>query len=159
GRTFGRGISTRHWRRLFQRTVRRDGGYRNWGRLEIYLDAKPARKPEFRERNFYIPASLQPVQALILSFEHPTSPTCTEKDCLWVYAFEHYERETERTDRSRAVKRVTLKFLYDNASFLGRSPKGIKLQFDRKLKRWIAGGRVPGAIADARKRNPGRAAP
>jgi len=57
-RTFGHSISTRHWRRLLRRTLNRDSGAENWGRLEIYLDESPARRPEFRKRNFYTPVSV-----------------------------------------------------------------------------------------------------
>lgn len=158
-RIFGYSVSTRHWRRLFRRTLDRDGGAENWGRLEIYLDESPARRPELRQPSPVIRATLRPLQELISSFTNPGEPTELEKDCLWIYAFEHCERETERTGKPKAAKRGTLKFLYENAAFLGKSPKGIKLQFDRKLKRWIEGGRVPAAIADARRKNPGRPRP
>jgi len=158
-RTFGHSVSTRHWRRLFRRTLDRDGGTENWRRLEIYLDESPARKPELRKPATFTSATLRPLQELISSFKNPAAPTELEKDCLWIYGFEHYERESERTGKSKAVKRATLKFLYENAGFLGKSEKGIKLQFDRKLKQWIAGGRVPAAITDARRKNPGRPTP
>src|ERR1700730_12132311 len=114
-RTFGHSISTRHWRRLFRRTSDRDGGAENWGRLEIYLDESPARKPELRERAPFTPTALRSLQELISSFENPAAPTELERHCLWVYAFEHYEHETERFGKSRAVKRATLKFLFENA--------------------------------------------
>jgi hypothetical protein len=158
-RIFGHSVSTRHWRRLLKRTLHRDGGAGNLGRLEIYLDECPARKPEFRKQSLYTPFSLRPLQELISSFANPGEPTDLERNCLWIYAFEHYERETERTGKPKAVKRATLKFLFESASFLGKSEKGIKLQFDRKLERWIDGGRIPAAIADARLKNPGRPAP
>ena len=156
---FGHNISTRHWRRLFKRTLDRDGGARNWSRLEIYLDESPARRPEFRKHTYLPPADLQPLQQLISSLSNPAEPTDSEKNCLWVYTFEHFEREAGRRCKPRSIKRSILKFLYSNASFLGRTEKGIKLQFDRKLKRWIAGGRIPAAITDTRKRNLGRPAP
>jgi hypothetical protein len=158
GRTFGHSVSTRHWRRLFRRTLDRDGGAENWGRLEIYVDESPARRPELRKRAPFIPAALQPLQDLISSFGNPACPTELERTCLWIYAFEHYERETEQFGKPHAVKRATLKFLFENASFLGKSEKGIKVQFDRKLKRWIAGGRLPAAFADGRRGNRGRPA-
>src|SRR5205085_2524122 len=69
--TFGHSISTRHWRRLFKRTLDRDGGAKNWQRLEIYLEESPARRPEFRKRNHFIPADLKPLQELISSFARP----------------------------------------------------------------------------------------
>jgi hypothetical protein len=156
-KAFGHSVSARHWRRLFKRTVDRDGGADNWARLEIYLDESPARR--VKALLPFVSAALKPLQELIAAFQNPTDPTDLEKDCLWIYAFEHCERETERTGKSKAVKSATLKFLCDNASFLGKSPKGVKVQFERKLQRWIAGGRVPAAIADARKQNPGRPAP
>jgi hypothetical protein len=158
-RVVGHSISTRHWRRLFRRTLDRDRGAENWGRLEIYLNESPARKPELRKCTLYIPTAFRPLQELISSFANPSEPTELEKDCLWIYAFEHYEREAQQYGKPRAVKCAALRFLFENASFLGKSEKGIKLQFDRKLKRWIAGGRVPAAIADARRKNPGRPAP
>jgi hypothetical protein len=156
-RIFGYNVSRRHWRRLFRRTLDRDGGAENWGRLEIYLDESAARRA--RKSVPYAPAVLQPLQELLSSFANPAEPAQLEKDCLWIYAFEHYEREAERTGKAKVVKRATLKFLYDNASFLAKSSRGIKLQFNRKLKRWTEGGRIPAAIADARRKNPGRPAP
>jgi hypothetical protein len=158
-RTFGHSVSTRHWRRLFRRTLDRDGGAENWGRLEIYLDESPTRRPELKRGAYFVPVTFRPLQELISSFENPVAPTELEKDCLWIYAFEHYEQESQRRGKPKAIKRVTLKFLYENATFLAKSEKGIKVQFHRKLKRWIEGGRVPAAIADARKLNPGRPTP
>jgi hypothetical protein len=158
-RIFGHSISTRHWRRLFRRTLDRDGGAKNWRRLEIYLDESPARRPELKPRVQFVATTFRPLQELISSFENPAAPTELEKDCLWIYAFEHYEQESHRCGKPKAIKRATLKFLYENAMFLGKSKKGIKVQFDRKLKRWTEGGRVPVAIADARRKNPGRPAP
>src|SRR6266567_6497187 len=131
-RTFGHTVSTRHWRRLFRRTLDRDGGAENWGRLEIYLDESPARRPELRKPAPFTPTALRPLQEVISTFANSAEPTDLEKDCLWIYAFQHYEGEAERTGKLKAVKRATLRFLYDNASFLGKSEKGIKLQFDRK---------------------------
>jgi len=107
-RTFGYSISTRHWRRLFRRTIDRDGGAENWGRLEIYLDESPARKTELRRLAPFIPTALRPLQDLISSFANPADPTELERSCLWIYAFEHYERENERFGKPRAVKRATL---------------------------------------------------
>ena len=119
----------------------------------------PSAKTGIEETLSVTPAALRPLQELISSFENPAAPTELETDCLWIYAFEHYEQETERTGKPRPTKSATLKFLYENAAFLGKSPEGIKRQFNRKLKRWVAGGRVPAAIADARRKNPGRPAP
>ena len=147
-RVFGHSISRRHWRRLFRRTINRDGGAENWARLEIYLDENPARRPEFRKRPLCTPVSLQPLQELIASFENPAAPTQLEKDYLWIYSFEHFEREVERSGKPKAVKHSLIKFLWGNASFLGRSVKGVGLQFNRKRERWIAGSRIPAAIAD-----------
>ena len=44
-RAFGHGITERHWRRLMDRTLRRDSGAQIFERLEIYLPEKPACKP------------------------------------------------------------------------------------------------------------------
>jgi hypothetical protein len=155
-RTFGHAVSTRHWRRLLRRTMQRDGGAKNWARLEIYLDESPARRPEFRKRAPYVAVSLQPLQELIASFDNPGSPAQTESDCLWIYAFGYFEREVHRARKTRIVKRGLINFLFASAPFLGKSPRGIRLQFDRKFAKWVAAGRVPAAIADQRKQNPGR---
>src|SRR2546430_602171 len=38
---FGHAISDRWWRKLLKRTIDRDGGSKQWGRLELYLEEKP----------------------------------------------------------------------------------------------------------------------
>src|SRR6266478_1707775 len=93
-RICGHIVSTRHWRRLFRRTLNRDGGAENWGRLEIYLDESPARRPELKKIVPFAPAALRPLQKLISSFANPAEPTELENSCLWIYAFEHCERES-----------------------------------------------------------------
>jgi hypothetical protein len=133
-RTFGHNVSTRHWRRLFRRTLERDGGAENWGRPEIYLDESLARRPELRKRAPFTPTALRPLQELISSFENPAAPTDLEQDCLWIYAFDHLEWKTERSGKPKTVKREILKFLYENASFLGKSVKGIMRFGNRGLK-------------------------
>src|SRR5260370_9289858 len=96
-RAFGHNVSARHWRRLFRRTVDRDGGAENWGRLEIYLDESPARRPELRKRAPFIHTAFRPLQELISSFGNPACPTELERTCLWIYAFEHADQETNPT--------------------------------------------------------------
>ena len=159
-RIVGHSISTNYWRRIMNRTLKRDQGAKNWGRLEIYVDECPMRRPAFPgTRRLTERIAFEPLRELIASFANPASPTDLEKDCLWIHAFELHEREAERRAEAKAVKQETLKFLCDYAPFLGRSPKGIKLQFNRKLNRWLDGGRIPAAIADPRRRNSGRRMP
>ena len=122
-RTFGHNVSTRHWRRLFRRTLDRDGGAENWRRLEIYLDECPARRPELRKPSPFTPAALRPLQELISSFENPAAPTELETDCLWIYAFEHYEQETERTGKPSRPKAQRSSFFMRTQRFWGSRPK------------------------------------
>ena len=148
-RVFGHSITTRHWRRLFKRTIDRDGGAKNWARLEIYLDESPPRKA--RSVVPFAFAAFKDLQEVIASFADPLAPTEDEKAYLWTYVFEAYERVLEKDSKAKKIKRQLIRFLAENASFLGRSEKGIKLQFERKLKRWIEGDRKPAAIADRRR--------
>ena len=77
--TFGHSVSTRHWRRLLRRTLDRDGGAENWGRLEIYLDESPARRPGLRKPAPSVSVALRPLQELISSFANPAEPTDSRK--------------------------------------------------------------------------------
>lgn len=156
-RAFGHSVSARHWRRLFARTVARDGGAEMWSRVEIYLDKAPARKAGLLRGLPVSQASFKQLHDVIGSITKSGSPTASKKDYLWQYIFEHHEAASGQ--RSNDKKGALLGFLYQHASFLGKSRKGIRLQFNRKFERWIAGGRIPAAIADGRHGNLGRPAP
>ncbi|MDQ3314792.1 MAG: hypothetical protein M3505_09240, partial [Verrucomicrobiota bacterium] len=155
----GHSISTRHWRRLFRRTVDRDAGAENWSRLEIYLDESPGRKTEGTKGLAASQAAFRQLHDVIAAFKKPAVPSNQEKDYLWTYAFEHYEGDLERGKKPKVAKREILTFLNQHASFFGRSAKGIKLQFNRKFDLWINDDRKPSAIQDGRKFNSGRPAP
>ena len=45
-------ISERQWLRLFHRTLERDGGAEDWGRVEIYLDDRPVAATERSTRDY-----------------------------------------------------------------------------------------------------------
>lgn len=157
--TFNHPISTRHWRRLFRRTLDRDGGAENWGRLEIYLDESPAQKIKRAESLSLSRPAFRQLHDVIASFKNLAAPEQREKKLLWIYAFEHYEEDLARGGKPKLSKGAILTFLHQHASFLGKSRKGIKLQFNRKFDAWTARGKDPDAIDDRRHHNRGRPAP
>ncbi len=78
--------SGRHWRRIFKRTVARDGGAEDWTRLEIFLDENAGHRapvaPAAATMDFH------DLSLLLAAFKNPARPTPGEVDCLWLRAFE-----------------------------------------------------------------------
>ncbi len=158
-RSFGHPISTRHWRRLFRRTLDRDACAENWGRLEIYLAESPPRKCDGTRGLRSSQVAFRQLHDVIAAFKNAATPSNEEKDYLWTYAFEHHERDLESGKKPKVAKGEILNFLHQHACFLARSRKGIKLQFNRKFDLWISDDRRPSAIQDRRKFNVGRPSP
>lgn len=155
-RVFGYNVSARHWRDLFKRTIDRDAGAENWGRLEIYLDdhlgrnAEPrpdvglAAELEFRE--------LHDVIALVANSQEPTA---TEVSYLWLRAFQAFEARIRDGKPSKVVKCHVLAFLQRHAPFMATTADALRCNFKRKYKRWIAADRQVKSLQDARKEKSG----
>ena len=154
-RVFGYRIGHRHWRRLLNRILDRDGGAGEFDRLEIYLDDRIARNAAAPRASCAAFVDIYEISRAITSFKDPKNPTPAEAAMLWQYTFEEFERMIADGKSARKVKRRLLNFLCVKAPFIASGPHAIRRQFERKLARWIAGDRLPGAIEDQRPKKSG----
>jgi len=160
---FGHAISGKHWERLFQRTVERDGGAENWTRLELYLDA-----PAFAQRAPKVSRasarfSHNELDSVIKAITDKNGPgvavSVDDRDWLFHKAFRHFEQlnaahNAERDQRT--IKSTLLAHLLSALPALSRTPDALRRVFDLRLARWIAGGRTIDAQRDGRPGNSGR---
>lgn len=153
---FGHAITDRYFRELFKRTIDRDGGREQWNRLELFLDEKPARKPEARPApGADASLSFQELREVIAGFNNPADPTETEVRLLWLRAFECYEVRLAEGKPSWRTKRELLAFLFKGAPFLAGHMNALRMSFERKYERWVNSDRQAAALADGRKERSG----
>lgn len=152
-------ISNRHWRRLIDRSIDRDGGAENWIAPEIYLD----------DRAFYTQKSSRLVREMeyihrdldeiIESTEDRQKPTPEEKKYLWSAVFRHYEKLsdalTDSPKGNRKRHRIKASLLcYLSKAFppgtLCGSAKSLRRRFEEKIIQWREGNRNPEALQDRR---------
>ena len=159
-RVFGhrRRITARYFRELYRRTLARDAGAENWGRVEIYLsnqlrrkaDALPAFSAatgeEFRE-----------LHDVLATFANPAGPSSAEESLLWLRAFELFEYIAADGTAPKRLRKRLLAFLWKHAPWLAASPNALRVTFDRKLKRWREQEKSPAALADKREAKRGEA--
>jgi len=151
---YGYQVSPRYWRELFKRTLERDGGAEKYERLELYLDDRLTRKNRAPVRA----AVLQEFHALeeyIASFKDPQNPTPGEQAMLWFQTFRKYEEALAAGKPAAKQKRQLCEFLMAKAPFIADTLAAVRKQFERKLKRWIDGGRLPSTIEDQRSKKSG----
>ena len=148
-RALGHAISERHWRRLIDRTLRRDGGENDFERLQLYLPEKPARKS---------PARLTPGEAdfkqlrdSIQSFADPTAPTRKERAAFWCEIFDLYESGAATNRAKRRLRRELVKFLFRHAPWLAKSSRALRVAFERKHAVWSESDGSAAALIDGRE--------
>jgi hypothetical protein len=150
-REFGHSISARHFRRLVQRVLDRDGGAENLERLELYLEDTAPKRTERAEQ-----PELRALQEVIASFKNAASPTDPEIDYLWVRCFELFVELTEYGQNAKKLKSSLIRFLLRHAPGIGATKEAVRKSFERKLSRWTNGDCLPQAMADQRKEKSGR---
>lgn len=158
-RIFGHRITRRYWRELYRRTLARDAGAENFGRVEIYLSNQLKRKsdalPAFSAA---LGEEFRELHEVLATFTNPAGPTSAEESLLWLRAFELLESLV--ADGSKAEKKLRarlLQFLWKHAPWLAASPNALRVTFDRKLRRWREQGRAPAALVDKREVKRGKA--
>ncbi len=152
---FGSEISGQHWNRLLMRTLDRDAGREDWARLEIYLNDQLARKTgadgklqaDASELARKHAGALDPY---IANLKDPAAPTAEEKTFLWDQVFSHFESVAPDVSDRNTVKASLLEYLGERIPGLSGSPAALSKGFRRNFKRWVQGGRCPGALKDQR---------
>ncbi len=155
---FGQAISARHWRRLLERILERDGGAEDFSRLEIYLDESAFNKPAPSVPTpsaDQVDEHLRPLKEIIASFADPFKPSTREKDYLWIHSIETLDFMTQEGLSRKQAKTAVLAFLVNRAPFLAANSIALKWAFERKFRAWVKAGRVLSAITDKRSTQSG----
>ncbi len=153
GRAFGHSISSRYWRELFMRTLRRDGGAEDWGRLEIYLPEKIT--PKAGPCKVVLEAlvgEFAGLDSFIASCSNPAEPTEAERRGLWTLAIDEYAKLVASTPPKRAARRIR-DYLFARAAFLAPSREALLKAFQRKLAALENAGGDPKSLHDGREQN------
>ena len=149
-KAFGHTISERHWRRLMDRTDKRDAGAGDFNRLEIYLPDRLQRLPDIT-KPLPSESEFQDIRAFILGFRNPLQPSTTEKAALWGRVFELFEEKAETSREKKQVRRAFIKFLLRHGNSLAQGERAMRVAFDRKYSRWIRNDRSAVALLDGRE--------
>lgn len=145
-RVFGHAVSEQHFRRLFERTVRRAGSAEQFDCLDHYLDedARPI------AGNATEGGPFAALHSLITGFRDPAQPSAEECRALWDAAF-------VIVDDGQAVKADAIAFLAQHATFLAKNAEALQRNFNRLFNRWKEDGEKLAALDDqraGRKRGP-----
>jgi len=157
-RVFGHAISVRHFWRLFDQVIARDGDKRDFGKLALYLPGHPVRKtrPEEFDR---LAKDLPSLEDAIKSVTDLDAPTNAEMLLVWIHAMEEYERLAASGISARKAARRVIGLLHTSGLPLAITRSALSHTFARKLARWIKGGRMPSSIEDRRRRRSGEGRP
>jgi hypothetical protein len=150
---FGHAISERHFRRLFDRTIKRhDLLGVEWSDLSLYLDERPALKPEFASPfSDVLDADFRTLRACMARFNNLLYPSHEEKAALWHEAFQVFEALLSQGKRNAKAKLVS--FIWAQARFLApnaQSPDALRRNFENRFDRWIKSERKASSMLDGR---------
>jgi len=156
-RVFGYAISSRHFRRILDRTLRRDGNTNNWTRLAIYFDDSAFTISAPDPASARIQYLHREMDETIQHLENTAEPTADDRAYLFDAAFHHYEKLTrehgektaDKSERKR-IKRSLVLYLRNSLPALSKSESSLRRLFELKLNSWIEGGRTPQALMDKR---------
>jgi hypothetical protein len=145
-RIVGHEISERYWRRLFDRTISRDNGARDWERLHLYLDEKPKRaRPEKRPQGG---VEFRNLRQCLSSFQDRSRPDDGEMETLWIEIFDFYDAQIASGRKAKKVKGSLIEFLKCEAPFMG-THVAIRARLNRRLataRSQIDGKRIQGRL-------------
>ena len=151
----GHAITPRWARHLFNRTIERDRGRREWHRLELYLDEKTGRKPGASKPKPCQKYDLSPLADALAAVKNVDDPTLQERAFLFDSAFRCFcELKEAAPAEEKAIRRVMVGWLF-KAARLSKDVGSLKRTFQSKFIQWEEGGRAPLAIEDKRRDNSG----
>ncbi len=146
---FGYEVTARHWRELVDRTLARDGGRNDFGRLEIYLDEKPALAPELPRAGAN--EITQHLQRVVLAFGDTAKPSDDEIRLLWHEAFSIYQSAIAHGEAEKPARRTVLRFLLSRPYGLAKNMASLRKTFASKFELWQLNEGNPDALKDRRK--------
>ena len=136
-RVFGNRITSRYWRELFMRTVRRDNGAEAWNRLEIYLPDRLKQK-DLTDKiiSDALAEDFAALESFIAGCSNPHAPNKTECAGVWTLALEKLASLINTGEQEKTAARRVREFLFARASFLAPSRDALWIAFKRKIKVW-----------------------
>jgi hypothetical protein len=153
-REFGHRITGRYWRELFMRTIRRDNGFEEWNRLEIYLPAAPALKsPPAAVVTEALAKDFAALEIFIAGCSKPHAPNKTECAGVWHLAFEKLAELVNAGATEKQAARRVRQFLSARAPFLAGSRPALLMAWSRKLAAWQSARGDAKALRDGRADN------
>ena len=154
-RVFGNKISTRYWRELFMRTIRRDNGAEEWNRLEIYLpDRLKQKNAPASVISEALAADFAELESFIAACTNPHAPNKTECAGIWTLALEKFSSLVIAGAREKTAARQVCQFLFARASFLSSdSHRALVRAFERKRSALNAASGDVMALRDGRADN------
>jgi hypothetical protein len=156
-RVFGRSISGRYWRELRARAIQRDGGAKDWNRLELYLPNSPAPKAEpSGPVSEELAERLGNIESYVRACSNPTDPSETEKRGVWTLALEGYVELVRAGTPAKRAARLVREYLCRYAPFLVPSRDGLLKAFNRNLQDLEKANGDPKALRDGRESNGNR---
>ena len=159
-RVFGREPSDKTWRAHFDLAVKRDNGFEQWQRVDLFVaeaayaagSSSTAVAVEFRGLH-------RQLGDVIAQLENKSRPTLDDRAFLLDAAFRHLETLCEahaERRRPKEIKRSLVGYLHSALPALARTEAALRRLFDRKLTAWRVGGRAVSSLTDLRNLNSGR---
>jgi hypothetical protein len=145
-RVFGREVSASRWGYLHRRTIMRDGGLREWHRIELYICEAPKR---ITIKKSFPTISLELLETALGKID-PSTLSIEEKDLIWLRACDQLAELEEQGVASEAAKRAILDCLYA-AGCVGKNRPALQRSFQRKWRAFHEADGKPSAIQDKRK--------
>lgn len=128
---FGYSVSDRHLRQLITRTISRDGGNRDFARLELYVAERPQKKesqaPVAGSQNF---PELDETLAVL---SDRANPNATDIAYCWRKIVTCYSDRLAAGASAKATKKELRAYILKAAPFLGETAEAVKRNLNRKI--------------------------
>lgn len=145
-RAIGR-VSDRHLRSAVSRVLERDGGNRNFARIELYLSERPSKRtvmPAPLSASFRFPE----FDDALATIGDRTRPTLSEIAYCWRKILDIFSDRIAGGANERRLKRALREYIVRVAPFLGENAQAVKRTMNRKIREAIEHG--INAITDRR---------
>jgi hypothetical protein len=156
-RVFEFEISARHWRGLFNRTISRDAGDEQWGRLDFYLDGHP-RASRVKAAQKISPAILH-AEKIVLGYASQVrelaTPSFDEKALLWNAAFEEMLALIESGLKPARARKAMRRALWKCGVRLAKTEASLAELFRVKEAAWRDAQGSINVLKDGRAQNSG----
>ncbi len=158
-RIFGREIAENTWRAHFDEAVKRDNGFEQWQRLDLYV---PAAAYQTNSQALFVNQPVAdhwtPIAGIVEALRQIKSPTFQQCADLLHAVFECYEAACKGQDRhaEKQIKRSMVALIKNTLPALSTTEAGFQRRIDRDLTCWRLHGRNPAALLDGRAGQSGR---